>query len=75
MKVINKEKTATLFLFLGTFFNPLGYDALLKFLIDMTGSYWLSISVFYLVSVSFFILYFIFAKINPFKVFFRKKSS
>ena len=74
MKVINKEKTATLFLFLGTFFNPLGYDALLKFLIDATGSYWFSISIFYLVSASCFTLYFLFAKINPLNWFKRKKN-
>jgi hypothetical protein len=73
MKVINREKLATLFLFLGTFFNPMGYDAILKWLIDTTGSYWFSISIFYLLSLFFFILYFIFAKLNPLKVFFRKK--
>jgi hypothetical protein len=74
MKVINREKTATLFLFLGTFFNPLGYDALLKWLMDTTGSYWFSISIFYLVSVSCFILYFYLAKMNPLKIFKRKRN-
>ena len=74
MKVLNREKTATLFLFLGTFFNPLGYDALLKWLMDTTGSYWFSISIFYLLSLSCFILYFIFAKINPLKLFKIKRS-
>jgi len=74
MKFLNRDKTATLFLFLGTFFNPLGYDAILKWLMDTTGSYWFSISIFYLVSVSFFILYFYFAKINPLKVFKRKRN-
>lgn len=74
MKVLNREKTATLFLFLGTFFNPLGYDALLKWLMDTTGSYWFSISIFYLLSLSCFILYFIFAKINPLKLFKIKRN-
>ena len=78
MKVLKREKLATLSLFLGTFFNPMGYDAALKFLIDMTGSYWFSISIFYLISLSFFILYFFFAKINPLNLFkfkiFKKKS-
>ena len=69
MKYLNKEKLATLFIFLGTFFNPLGYDALLKFLIDMTGSYWFSISIFYLLSASCYILYFFFAKVNPLNLF------
>jgi len=39
MKFLNREKTATLFLFLGTFFNPFGYDAILKWLMDATGNY------------------------------------
>jgi len=68
MRVLSREKTATLFLFLGTFFNPLGYDALLKWLMDTTGSYWFSISIFYLLSLSCFISYFALAKINPFKL-------
>jgi len=71
---INRNKTATLFLFLGTFFNPLGYDALLKFLIDTTGSYWFSISIFYLLSVVCFISYFVLAKVNPLKLFTRKRD-
>jgi hypothetical protein len=75
MKVLNREKTATLFLFLGTFFNPLGYDALLKWLMDTTGSYWFSISIFYLLSLSCFILYFVFAKINPLKLLKFKRNS
>ena len=74
MKFLNREKTATLFLFLGTFFNPLGYDAILKWLMDTTGSYWFSIFVFYLVSVSFFILYFVLSKTNPLKIFKRKRN-
>jgi hypothetical protein len=78
MKVLNREKVATLCLFLGTFFNPMGYDAALKWLMDTTGSYWFSILIFYLISLSFFILYFFFAKINPLNLFkfkFLKKKS
>jgi hypothetical protein len=72
---INREKTATLFLFLGTFFNPMGYDAALKWLMDTTGSYWFSISIFYLISLSCFISYFLLAKINPLKLIkFRKNK-
>jgi len=66
---INRNKTATLFLFLGTFFNPLGYDALLKWLMDVTGSYWFSISIFYLLSALCFISYFLLVKVNPLKLF------
>jgi len=52
----------------------LGYDAILKWLMDTTGSYWFSISIFYLVSLSCFILYFSLAKINPLKIFTRKRN-
>jgi len=69
---VTREKIATLCLMLGTFFNPLGYDALLKWLMDMTGNYWISISVFYLASVLFFISYFVLSKINPLKFLKRK---
>jgi len=69
MKVLNRERLATFFIFLGTFFNPLGYDALLKFLIDLTDSYWFSISIFYLLSASCYTLYFYLAKVNPLNLF------
>ena len=62
MIVIDKEKVASLFLFLGTFFNPLGYDALLYQTIQWTGSFLLSISIFYLLSALFFILFLLFSK-------------
>jgi len=67
VKRINRERIATLFLMLGTFFNPLGYDALLKWMIDVTGGYWNGIFIFYLLSASCFILYFILSKAKIFK--------
>jgi len=72
--VTKREKLATVSLMLGTFFNPLGYDALLKWLLDTTGNYWLSIFVFYLISVSFFTLYFLLSKTNPLKIFKKHKK-
>jgi len=52
---------------LGTFFNPLGYDALLKWMIDVTGGYWNGISVFYLLSVVCFISYLVLSKFKIFR--------
>ena len=49
-------------LMLGTFFNPLGFDALFKTVIDWTGSYWTTDLLFYLASALFFGLYFILTK-------------
>jgi len=71
--LVKREKLATVFLMLGTFFNPMGYDALLKWLLDKTGNYWLSISIFYLVSAVCFIFYFILSKTNPLKMFKKNK--
>jgi hypothetical protein len=68
---VKKEKLATLFLVLGTFFNPLGYDWLLKWMMDLTGGYWNGIFVFYLLSASCFISYFVLSKNNPLKMFKR----
>jgi hypothetical protein len=59
---------------LGTFFNPLGYDVLLKWMIDLTGGYWSGISVFYLLSVLCFTLFFVLSKTNPLKMFIKKKG-
>lgn len=72
MNKLNREKFATICLMIGTFFNPLGYDALLYQLIELTGSYW--ISIFYLLSVSFFILYLYFANKNSFKWIKKRKK-
>jgi hypothetical protein len=39
------------------FFLPLGYDALFKFIMNITGSYWAADIIFYLISGCFFGLY------------------
>lgn len=62
MKVINRKKAATICLVLGTFFNPLGYDVLLKWTMNMTGGYWNGIFIFYLVSASLFTAYFLLSR-------------
>lgn len=38
----------------GTFFCPFGYDAAVAFLMQVTGSYWSAIRVFYFISGAFF---------------------
>jgi hypothetical protein len=49
---------ATIALILATFFNPLGFDALFKIVMDWTGSYWITDAIFYCLSALFFGLYF-----------------
>lgn len=64
---VTRKKMAIACLMLGMFFNPFGYDAIFKMILDATGSYWTTVSVFYLIAGSFFISYFILAKVNPIK--------
>jgi hypothetical protein len=42
---------------LAMFFLPLGYDALFKLMMDLTGSYWGADIVFYSISASFWLSY------------------
>jgi hypothetical protein len=45
-----------------TFFNPLGFDALFKWVMNLTGSYWITDAIFYLTSAVLFTLYFYLSK-------------
>lgn len=65
---MNRKKISTIFLLCGMFFNPFGYDALFKMILDSTGSYWVTVSIFYCLAVSCFGLYFIFSGTNPIKL-------
>lgn len=60
MKVVSRtrQNLALLALMIATFFNPLGFDVLFKMVWDMTGSYWHTIFIFYLLSALFFGVYF-----------------
>lgn len=61
MKVLNERRRKNLavpILMLATFFNPLGFDVLFKMTLDLTGSYWHTTAIFYLVSASLFGVYF-----------------
>jgi len=63
----NKKKLATVFLMIGMFLNPLGFDAVQLMLIDLTGSYWSANLVMYCLAVLFFGLYFLYSGNNPIK--------
>jgi len=49
-------------LMLAMFFLPLGYDALFKFMMDITGSYWGADVVFYSISGLFWLAYILLTK-------------
>ncbi len=72
MTVINKkikkeknQKMATLSLMIGMFFNPFGFDVLFKMVLDLTGSYWTTTGIFYLVAGFWFGLSFYYSRVNP----------
>lgn len=52
---------------LATFFLPMGYDVLFKALLDYTGSYLMTDTIFYAISLIFMIIHFIITKTNPLK--------
>lgn len=66
MKVLKKwkrkENIAKIFLVLGTFFNPLGFDAAFAFTTKLTGSYVVTDLIFYGVALFFFGLYFLLSR-------------
>lgn len=53
---------------MGLFLNPFGYDLIVFFINEMTHSYWLTMSVMYLMSGLFFSGFMFFYKINPINV-------
>ena len=66
--MINRKNIGILFLMMGMFFCPIGFDAATAVVMKWTGDYWTTMSIFYLLSASFFGAYFFVAKINPFKI-------
>ena len=67
MKKINRNKLGTIFLLLGMFFSPLGFDAVQYILIKLTGSLFGANFALYCLSAFCFGLYFIFLGYNPIK--------
>jgi hypothetical protein len=65
MRVANRERLRTLCLMAATFFLPFGYDVVFKAVYDGTGSYWITTSIFYLISACFFGLFFFLSKSPP----------
>ena len=64
---MKKQKLATLFLMMGMFFNPFGFDAIQIMLMNLTGSYLGANSVLYCLAGFCFGLYFLFSGNNPIK--------
>jgi len=55
------------FVTIGLFLNPLGYDVIVYGITLLTKSYWMTMSVMYMLAFVFFGLFMYFYNINPFK--------
>ncbi len=55
------------FVTIGLFLNPLGYDVVVYGITLLTKSYWMTMSVMYMLAFVFFGLFMYFYNINPFK--------
>ena len=55
------------FVTIGLFLNPLGYDIVVYAITLLTKSYWMTMSVMYMLAFVFFGLFMYFYNINPFK--------
>jgi hypothetical protein len=66
LKIQNKikENYLTVILMTAMFFNPFGYDMIFFSILNLTGSYWITVSIFYLISGFLFFLYFYLSKKN-----------
>jgi hypothetical protein len=64
---MKKQKLATLFLMLGMFLNPLGFDAIQMTLMKLVGSYSGANLVLYSLALLCFGFYFLFSGSNPIK--------
>ena len=69
-----KKKIALWCATFSVFFMPLGYDALFKLVMDLTGSYWTADIVFYIMSLILFAGYFYFSDTNPIIAFSKWKK-
>lgn len=65
MTEATRKKLGTMCLVIASFLNPFGYDLLVYKLTQLTKDYWTTMHILYAAAVLFFILFFLFYKINP----------
>ena len=64
MNEVTRKKLGTMCLVIASFLNPFGYDLLVYKLTQLTKDYWTTMHILYAAAALFFILFFIFYKIN-----------
>ena len=60
-----RKRIGTICLVIATFLNPFGYDILVYRLTLLTKDYWVTMHILYALAGLFFILFFVFSRINP----------
>lgn len=66
---LKKTNWGNIFVTLGLFLNPLGYDIVVYGITLLTKSYWITMSIMYMLAFAFFGLFMYFYNINPVKAF------
>lgn len=62
---VSRKHIATLALMMAMFLNPLGFDIAVAMVMSWTGSYWITMAIFYLASAICFGVYFGLAHSSP----------
>jgi len=60
-----RKNIGIIFLMIATFLNPLGYDVVFAMVMKLTGDYWITTYIFYVLASLFFLFSFYLLKINP----------
>jgi len=64
----NRKNIGVISLMIATFLNPMGYDIAFAAMMKLTGDYWTTTYIFYMLALLFFLLSFYLLKINPIKL-------
>lgn len=64
-----KKHLGHIFLTIGLFLNPFGYDLVVYGINSLTHEYWLTMGIMYCLAITFFLLFAYLYKINPIKMF------
>lgn len=69
---LGKRAIGNVFIALGMFLNPLGYDLVVYGITQITHSYWITISFMYMLTSLFFILFIYLSELNPIRHVYNK---
>ena len=61
---LDKKTIGDILITLALFLNPFGYDIIVYIINTLTGSYWMTMSIMYMLSISFYSLFIYFSDFN-----------